>query len=129
MLETDKEIIVERRLLYPHFEQFVATQLPQPPLISADDLQEVALAHLGGVAVEDASSHYDRFVEFTLQRIEEFNQGPTLNFGEWAPVGIDTKICYGADAEGIGELPNGFVLRVDFDRESACLPYLGTREK
>jgi hypothetical protein len=125
MLKLDAEIINQDRALYSTFNEFVVTKLPQPPVITADDLQEIAFSQLGGITEETKAVQLQRFVYHALLKIQQFQSGKCeIVLGKWTRAGLENDDDYsdGPLWEGITpgrQIPlcNGFVLDVEIINE------------
>jgi hypothetical protein len=89
LIKLDAEIIDSQRALYSTFEDHVKT-LPQPPVISADDLQEVALAQLSGMTDDTVATKLQQFIHHILLRVDEVEATEQqMDFGDWLSAGRD----------------------------------------
>jgi hypothetical protein len=124
LLEVDQEIIDEKRALYSHFEEYAVAKMPQPAIISADDLQEVALSQLGGITEETAKVQLQRLIDHVLLKINEFERSKNaIDFSDWAGFESEDEYEDGPlwdDTDSAIQLANGFVLSVWIERNGLC---------
>lgn len=123
VLQQDAEIIDRERALYSMFEEWAVRRMPQPAVISADDLQDIAFAQIGGMSEADEAYRLRRFLYHTLLKVSPYHQGrPEIDLGDWTRAGLESEEDYEdgplwGDAPEAGpiELPNGFVLDIDIE--------------
>jgi hypothetical protein len=124
LLEVDQEIIDDKRALYSHFEKYAVAKMLQPAVISADDLQEIALSQLGGITEGTAKVQLQRLIDHVLLKINEFAQSKnTIDFGDWAGFESEDEYEDGPIWDDLGsaiQLANGFVLSVWIERNGLC---------
>ncbi len=114
LLDIDQAAMSDERNLYCYFRNAAIAELPQPAVISADDLQDSAVPHLGGMKEENSRELLDRFTAFVLLMIKEVASGPKLDFGDWTWTESDSERPSDGEDFDLFDLPNGFQLWVDF---------------
>lgn len=117
LIEFDRKVILERRSLDSHFSRIVHTRLPQPPLISVDDLQQAALFVLAGDSSDYSDQVLSRFTEVALVQIEEYIIGEEFDLGRWSNIEALAKDTAPEDME-LAQLENEFELHIESDGRS-----------